>query len=165
VTLATLPAATVSTGDVVVIHLNAPAGVSSETSSKTQCADSACYAGAWDVVGGSAGVDFGNAVLAVRGASGRIQDGVPFTDGSAAPLSFLNELLALQTAGLWLPATCGGSACTFSSSPSAQDVSVDWSDVETSPSGASVGRVANADTNANSDWAIGATQSLGASNP
>ena len=164
-TLATLPAVTVSSGDIVVIHLNAPAGVTGETSSKTQCVDSACYSGAWDVVGGSAGVDFGNTVLVARGASGRIQDGIPFTDGSAAPLSFLSELLALQNAGLWLPATCGGSACTYATSPTAQGVSVDWSSVGTTPSGASVSRTANADTNAKADWAVGAGQSLGAANP
>jgi hypothetical protein len=160
--LATLPAITVQAGDLIVVHLTPPVGVVNETSSKTSCANAACYSGAWDVVGTTNGITYSGRVLVVRSPNSVILDGAAFyRAGSASPAGFPAELQALQAANQWLPANCGGPCNTV---PLAEGISADWNGVGTVATGASVARKANADTDKAADWLVG-TSSFGASNP
>lgn len=162
VVLATLPAITVLAGDLIVVHLTPPAGVTNETSSKTSCANAACYTGAYDVAGGTTGITFSGRVLVVRAPNSTITDGVAFyRSGAVSPAGFPAELMALQTAGHWLPANCGGPCNTV---PLAEGISADWNGTGTAATGASVARKANADTDKAADWAVG-THSFGLTNP
>lgn len=150
-TLATFPDLTVATGDIIVVHLNPDASLVSETVSKTQSTAAAAYATAWDFAGGTAGIGFGNRVLAVKDRNGTIVDAVPFvTPGQSPAGDFPGQLQALQAAGLWSPQDCSGALCTYESSPTAFDVSVDWrttNKIETS-----VQRIPGANTKHSSDW-------------
>jgi hypothetical protein len=163
VVLATLPSITVAPGDLVVVHLTPAAGVTNETSSKTSCANAACYSGAYDVRGGAVGITYSGRVLVVRAPNATIEDGVAFyRQGSASPGTYNGEVMALQAAGHWLPANCGGNPCN--SNVLAEAISADWNGCGTSETAASTYRKANADTNRLNDWAVG-TQSFGAPNP
>lgn len=150
-TLATFPDVTVATGDIIVVHLNPDASLVSETVSKSQSTASAAYATAWDFAGGTAGIGFGNRVLAVKDRNGTIVDGVAFvTPGQTPAGDFPTHLQALQAAGLWDPSDCNGALCTYESSPTAYDVSVDWrttNKIETS-----VQRIPGMNTKHKSDW-------------
>lgn len=163
VTLATLPTLHVAAGDYVVVHLNAPTGVTTETTTKADCSNAACYAGAWDVVGGTTGITFsGRVILARAPNAGAIQDGVAFyNSGSASPATFYEQVEALQDAGAWLPASCSGNPC--SSNALAQGVSANWNGTGTTTA-KSIARTTNQDTSTASDWAVG-TSSFGATNP
>ena len=162
VVLATLPAINVAQGDLIVVHLTPPSGVTNETSSKTSCANAACYPGAYDVRGAAVGITYSGRVLVVRAPNTTIEDGVSFyRQGSTSPGSFPGELMALQAAGHWLPANCGGPCNTVML---AEGVSADWNGCGTTETGASAYRKGNADTNTKNDWAVG-TQSFGAPNP
>jgi hypothetical protein len=163
VVLATLPAITVATGDFIVVHDNPVAGVTDETSTKGSCANAACYAGAWDVRGGATALTYSGRVVVVRAPNSAIMDGVAFyRKGSTSPAGFHTELTALQTAGQWLPANCGGVACSLNAL--AEAISADWAACGTAPAGASVARKANVDTDTLIDWAVGPS-SFGATNP
>ncbi len=162
VTLATLPVLSVAAGDFIVVHLNPAAGVVTEIAAKSDCTDTACYGSAWDIAGGTTGITFSSRILLVKTASGTIQDAVPFTN-AIVPASFDGDLLAIQTSGLWLPADCGGSACSSTSTPTAEEISVDWTSVGTTSSGNSVQRTGTSDTNTKTDWVIGAP-SFGSAN-
>ncbi len=160
--LATLPAITVAVNDLIVVHLTPPVGVVNETVSKATCVNAACYSGAWDVAGSTTGITYSGRVLVVRAPNTAIEDGVAFyRAGSASPAGFPAEVVALQTAGMWLPANCGGPCNTV---PLAEGVSADWNGVGTTATGASVARKANADTDKAADWAVGA-HSFGLTNP
>lgn len=162
VVLATLPALTVSAGDVVVIHLIPPSGVFNEISSKSSCSSVACYPNAWDVAGGSTGITFSGRVIVLRRPDKTIVDGVPFyRNGLASGGGFAGELSALQKAGQWLPATCGGNAC--STNELAEPLAVDWLGVGSSTTGSTVARKGTLDTHQASDWMIG-ENTLGAQN-
>ena len=165
VILATLPNVTVATDEIVVVHLNPPAGVTTETASKTECADATCYDSAWDVVGNPVGIAYFNSVLAVASASGTVEDGVAFVRSSPGSTSaeFQLDLGYLQSIGAWLPADCGGSPCTDLSTPSAMTVSADWDGVA-NPSTNTAQRSGDADTDLAADWTVG-LPSLGATNP
>lgn len=162
-TLATLPDLSVSAGDFVVVHLNAPSGVKTESASKTDCTDAACYSGAWDVVGGTTGITYSGRVLVARDPKSNIQDGVAFYNSSAtSPKGFYLDVESLQTAAAWLPADCGGVPC--STNALAEGISANWVGCGTAASGKSVARASNADTDKAGDWAVGAS-SFGATNP
>lgn len=163
--LATLPDVTVAAGDLVVVHLSPAAGVVTETSAKGDCTDPACYSGAWDVAGEAVSISDTTRILTVLSPLGVITDAVPFTDGSTAGTggSYLSDLEQLQLLGLWLPADCGGDVCSFTTTPSALAISVDWSGMGTAPTGDSVRRISTTDTDAASDWAVGPS-SFGAAN-
>lgn len=150
-TLATFPDVTVAAGDIIVVHLNPDAGLTSETTSKSQSNASAAYPNAWDFRGGTSGIGFGNRVLAVKNITGAIVDAVAFvTPGQTPAGDFPAQLQALQAAGLWSPADCNGALCTYESSPTAYDVSVDWrttNKIETS-----VQRIPGRNTKTAADW-------------
>lgn len=160
VVLATLPNLTVAAGDLVVVHLGATAATT-ETASKTDCSDPSCYAGAWDVKGGSSGITYSGRVLVVRAPDTSIQDGAAFFTGTP-PSGFYADVMSLQAAGQWLPADCSGNPCNTNTL--AEGISASWTSCGTTPSGASVARKANTDTNFAADWAVG-TSTFGSSNP
>ncbi|NVJ09287.1 Ig-like domain-containing protein [Myxococcus sp. AM001] len=163
--LATLPDVEVAVGDFIVVHINAPATVSAETTSKDQFPTSVAsgnYDTAWDFVGESkgaeSGITYSSRVVLVKDAAGNIQDAVPFRTTGTPPGAFPGNLQAIQAAGQWLPADCEGAPCTNTSTPSAGDVSAVWAGI---PSNAdtttnSVRRISTDDTNTLTDWAVGA---------
>ena len=100
--------------------------------------------------------------------SGAIQDAVPFirTTLATPPSGFPAELQTLQGMGLWTPAACDGGPCTYTSSPSALDVSVDWTRASgTSRSTLTVQRGNGASTQSKADWSIPDAGTLGEPNP
>ncbi len=184
--LATLPQTIVAVDDLVVVHMTPAATVKSETTLKTDCADAACYTGAWDVAGlgvpggTTVGITNSDRLLALVSADGKTYlDVVAFTTKGKSPSTFPGELQAAQAAGVWMPADCGsgdGTLCTFTTTPSAEDVSVLWTgvtawgndDMVKGP-GKSVQRKNPAgtlvQTQSAADWNAAAQQTWGAPNP
>ncbi|TSC27386.1 hypothetical protein FOF48_18250 [Corallococcus sp. Z5C101001] len=169
VTLATMPDVAVAAGDIIVVHIAST--TDSETTSKNQFPTSstpANYDTAWDFKGGATGITFSSRVILVRNAQDQIQDAVPFTRNSGTPpAAFPGNLQAIQAAGQWLPADCGGALCSTTTTPTAAAVSADWTTLPTSnatPASPSIRRVSTTDTNTKDDWAVGAS-SWGVANP
>ncbi|MDY7230236.1 Ig-like domain-containing protein [Hyalangium rubrum] len=160
--LATFPDATVAAGDIIVVHMNTPS-MTSETTGKTQFPSSGTatnYDTAWDFKGGTNHITYSSRVLVIRDAVSNIQDATPFirTEGTP-PAAFAGNLQAIQAAGHWSPVDCGGVPCTLTSTPTALEVSADWTGLPTSNSTTatnSVRRVSATDTNSKADWATGA---------
>jgi hypothetical protein len=173
-TLITMPAITVASGDLIVVHLT-PSGVTgiapaSETTSKNQFSSasfSANYDTAWDLLGNAIGLTFSNRVIQVVDPTNAVQDAVPFvlTTSASPPAAFPTNLQALQAAGYWLPADCGGSLCTYASTPTALAVSVEYDGAGNTPTGNSIQRKPATDTNQKSDWNGAGAQSFGLPNP
>jgi hypothetical protein len=162
-TLTSLPALTVATGDIIVVHFNPDTGSNfdaptSETTSKSQFPSSTYtsnYDAAWDVHAGTLGLLYTtNSVVLVKNAQGATQDAAAFARPSVTSDTFPPLLQELQAAGQWLPANCGGSACTYSSTPTAIDVSASWEGVSTDRT-TTVRRVSPTDTHQKADWAVG----------
>jgi hypothetical protein len=163
VTLATLPDVQVTAGDIIVVHLN-DATVTSESSAKNDCVSAACFTAAWDFAGAATGISFTNTVLSVAASDGTTMDAVPFAQPpSTTPATFPATLQFIQHLGHWQPADSGGVPTDYTTTPSALDVSVDWSTVGTTASGNTVQR-SGADTNSKADWSVKAN-SLGLANP
>ncbi|MFO0590823.1 MAG: Ig-like domain-containing protein [Polyangiaceae bacterium] len=171
-TLVTLPDFSVAQGDFIVIHL-VPSGVAgiapaSETMSKTQYANgmySANYDTAWDILGGATGLTFGYRVLELDGPAGTLMDAVPVVvSNQTGAAAFPGVLQALQAAGGWLPADCGGALCTYASTPTATTISVDYMGAGTTPNGKSIQRKPGMNTKMNTDWNGAANSSFGAAN-
>jgi hypothetical protein len=171
--LATFPDATVAAGDVIVVHLapdstngDAPA---SETTAKDQhpaAAYAANYDTAWDFHGGTLGLTFSNRVIRVVDGTGQLQDAVPFVLSTGTPpAAFPAALQALQAEGRWLPADCGGQPCTYTSTPTAIEVSVDYLGCGTTRTGDTVQRVPGMDNRTRTDWLPAGAHSLGLPNP
>jgi hypothetical protein len=167
----TFPDLTVATGDLVVVHFvplllpdgNAPA---SETTGKAQYPAASYpenYDGAWDLRQPAVWNPLSSSVLRVDDRLGRFQDGIPFVDPNAQSTGFFAELQALQGAGEWLPADCGGAPCTNLTTPRASAVSVNWTTVGNTPTANTVQRRLGAETRTNADWAV-RTSTLGAAN-
>jgi hypothetical protein len=74
-------------------------------------------------------------------------------------------LQALQAASLWLPADCGGVPCTYVSTPTAVEISVDYLGAGTSATGNSIARKPGVHNRQMSDWNAAAAQSFGMPNP
>jgi hypothetical protein len=174
--LATLPSASVATGDIIVVHINPdkttvpnPDAPGSETTSKTQYPSvsyTSNYDSAWDFHGGTTGITYGNIVLRVKSAVGTTQDAVAFTVSNNTNGSFPAQLQAIQNEGLWLPSNCGGVLCTYASFPTAYDVSVNWTGLPASTSRSTTNltlyRFSNGDSDRNFDWGMYSTfNSLG----
>lgn len=166
--LAILPAICAATGDRVVVHLSPGAGAppTSEIAAKDEhpaAQYASSYDGAWDVLGDAVGLPFTDAVLAVRAPSGAWMAAAAFSDkdGLATAATFRDSLAFVQAAGLWLPADCGGAACSDASTPTAQDVAASWVGLASTPAGDSVRRVASPD--AATSFAVGPS-SFGAAN-
>jgi hypothetical protein len=147
----------------ILVHLAPPAGVVTETDTKSQCSDAVCAAAAWDVAGGSTSIAGTSRVLALVGPDGAVASAVPFTNGQLAPASFDGELASIQALGLWHPTNCGGAPCSASSTPTSEQVSASWSGVGTSLAGASVQRLEGAFSDSAADWTV-KTQTLGFQN-
>lgn len=168
--LATLPAICAATGDLVVVHLNpgaAPTAPASEVLAKNE-QPAATYAanhdGAWDVLGGNTGLPYAtDLVLAVRDAAGAYVEAAAFTDGAAGATTqtYRDALAYVQGLGLWMPADCGGAACSDATTPTARGVAASWNGAGTTPAGPSVRRIAPAPTAAS--FAVGSS-SFGAAN-
>ncbi|MBL0698649.1 Ig-like domain-containing protein [Comamonas sp. JC664] len=168
--LATLPDVDVAEGDIIVVHLNPDATFREETLAKDESPRStyaANYDTAWDFRGFEANdITYSSRIVLVKDAAGTIQDAVSFRTAGNPPAAFPGNLQAIQAAGQWLPADCGGALCTATSTPTAADVSVNWAGI---PNGAnttnnSVRRISATDTNTAADWAVGAP-SWGLPNP
>ncbi|HEY2370883.1 MAG TPA: hypothetical protein VGH87_31030, partial [Polyangiaceae bacterium] len=152
---------TVTKGDLVVVHLGATTATT-ETATQADCTDTSCYAGAWDVKGGSSGITYSGRVMVVRSPNnGAIQDAAAFYTATP-PSGFFADVMSIQSAGQWLPADCSGNPCN--TNLLAETVSVVWTGCGSTPSGNSAARKANADTNYATDWAVG-TSSFGSNNP
>jgi len=159
------------------VHLNPGAGITNETTTKGDCANAACYAGAWDMIDvttatpGTTGITNSDRLLAIVQPDGTYQDVVAFTTNGKSPSGFPGELQAAQTAGMWMPADCGGAPCTFTSAPTAEGVSVVWAGTDTSVAAGkkSVQRMNPAgtlvQTHSNADWNAPAANTFGAANP
>jgi hypothetical protein len=173
--VASLPPVDVTAGDLIVVHLSPDAATNrdapgSETASKSEY-PSASYASnydtAWDFHGSSNGfIVYANTVLRVRDSAGNTQDAVAFVQpGNTSVTGFPPLLQALQAEGLWQPLHCNGAPCTYSSFPSALDVSANWGGLFSSTSSRSttVYRFDNLDSDSRSDWTVGAS-SLGLPN-
>ncbi|MCE9671745.1 hypothetical protein LY474_28445 [Myxococcus stipitatus] len=170
--LATFPDISVAANDIIVVHIAEAAAYVSETTSKNQFPTSSTpvnYDTAWDIKGGATGITFSSRIVLVRTAAGEIMDGAPFARSSGTPPNaFPGNVQALQAVGQWLPVNCGGVPCTADTTPSAAQVSADWSDVPASgtvtPASVTVRRISPNDTNTRDDWAVGAS-SWGLPNP
>ncbi|WP_426753006.1 chitobiase/beta-hexosaminidase C-terminal domain-containing protein [Myxococcus sp. Y35] len=172
--LATLPEVEVSTGDFIVIHLNpdrttpgtdAPASETLGKSQYSQSVYSSNFDTAWDFQGGSVGLGTGNRTLRILDGLGFTQDAVAATVVGNTFAGYPALLQSIQDLGQWLPSNCGGIPCTYTSYPSAWDVSVDWSQafhVQTRDT--TVQRFGMADTDTREDWGVGPA-SFGAPNP
>ncbi|WP_426734811.1 Ig-like domain-containing protein [Myxococcus faecalis] len=169
--LLTFPDVTVAQDDIIVVHIAEAAAYASETTAKDQFPKSgtpANYDTAWDFKGGATGLTFSSRILLVKDAAGTMQDAVSFgrTVGTP-PNAFPGNLQAIQAAGQWLPADCGGALCSTTSSPTAIEVSANWTDIPTSqvtPDTVTIRRVSATDTNMAADWAVGPS-SWGVANP
>jgi hypothetical protein len=171
-TLATLPDVTVAAGDIIVIHLNPTSAngnaPTSETTAKNEYANTtykANFDGAWDFLGGTTGLVNSNRVLELDAPGGTVVDAVPFALTGQTPMAFPADLQALQAAGLWLPADCGGMPCTYTSNPTAVVISVLYDNVGSTPAGDSISRKPNMNTKQKSDWNAAGVPSWGAPNP
>ncbi|KFE66198.1 Ig-like domain-containing protein [Hyalangium minutum] len=171
VTLSTFPNASVAAGDIIVVHIAPPAGYASETTGKAQFPASATpinYDTAWDFAGGTTGITYSSRLIVLKDSAGTIQDAVPFANTTGTPpAAFVGNLQALQAAGQWLPADCGGNPCTFTTVPSALDVAADWTGLPSSNADRTsntVRRITANDTNMRADWGVGAP-TWGAPNP
>ncbi|NUO47424.1 MAG: hypothetical protein HOV80_01065 [Polyangiaceae bacterium] len=172
-TIATLPDVNVAAGDLIVIHITPAAATgaapSSELTSKTQFANasfSANYDNAWDFHGGTTGLTNNNRVIRLEAPGGVVLDAVPFAITSGTPpAAFPGDLQALQAAGFWLPANCGGAPCDYVSTPTAIGVSVLYTGVGNSATTNSVQRKLGFDTMQASDWNAAAAQTWGQPNP
>ena len=166
ITLATLPNLTVAAGDLIVIHLNPGATTTVETTTKGDCTDATCYPGAWDVNGGTTGLTFSNRVLRLVAPDNSVADALALAKATTtSPVGYPADLQAIQAAGQWLPANCGGAACTYTSTPIASDVtiSIDWTTAATTATGVSVQRKSGQHTKTVADWTA-VTQTFGAAN-
>ncbi|MFP2932561.1 chitobiase/beta-hexosaminidase C-terminal domain-containing protein, partial [Pyxidicoccus sp. 3LG] len=172
--LVTLPDVEVTSGDLIVLHLNPDRVTSgadapeSELISKTEHSQfvyTSNFDSAWDFQGTTLTIGTGNRVFRLRDALGNTQDALAvYTPGNTFA-QFPTQLQSIQAEGQWLPINCGGAPCSYSSFPTAYDVSVNWSGA--SPSGertTTLGRVISGDNDLASDWAVGAS-TLGFRNP
>ena len=166
----TFPDVVMAAGDLIVLHLNpgADSPSSSERQSKTESTAAGAFPGAWDFIGGSAGVSFSHRILMVKTPAGDIQDAVVFVKSDlegTAPAGFPIAVEGLQSLGEWTPADCGGAPCTYDSVPSVFDIAVDWKDAGNTRD-SSFSRIPGQDANNKADWVFNATgATFGAANP
>ncbi|QDE71973.1 Ig-like domain-containing protein [Myxococcus xanthus] len=157
---------TVATGDIIVVHLNPAAGFIAETQAKNEVPQSTAsthYDTAWDFRGKDANaITFSSRILLVKDVAGNIQDAVPFARTTGTPpAAFIGNIQAVQAAGHWLPADCGGAPCTTTSTPTAAAVAADWTAIPASAGSVTrttntIRRISATDTNMKEDWAVGA---------
>ncbi|MGI5862002.1 MAG: hypothetical protein ACOX6T_08065, partial [Myxococcales bacterium] len=140
----------------------------SERQSKSESTAPLAFPNAWDFIGGSQGLTFSHRVLMVKTHAGEVQDAVVFVKSDlsgTAPAGFPAAVAAMQSAGHWSPADCGGVECSYTSTPSVLDIAVEWKDVVNQRS-SSLSRINGQDTNSKDDWVLNLTgSSFGAANP
>lgn len=161
-----LPDIQVAVGDLIVLHgtgaTEAGAAPGNETTGKSQYpvgTYAANFDNAWDIQV-SAGLTATDTTLLVCSAacsSSTVQDAIALSnkDGTGSGAADTN-LASLQSFGAWLPANCGGSACTDATTPSSQTIAASMNSVGTTRTGISVQRRntgSYVDTNQASDWA------------
>ena len=120
------------------------------------------YDTAWDFHGGASGISsVGNRTLRIQDNFGVTQDAVAVIQPFSTFAGYLAQLQALQAEGQWAPPDCNGVPCTYTSFPSAYDVSVNWADVfVTTGKDTTLRRISGTDSDTASDWFVGAA-SLG----
>lgn len=161
--LATLTPICAAAGDVVVLHLGAPAGTPSETSAKNEApvaTNPSFYDSAWDVASTSSGSALPTAtslVIAVRDPAGAYVEAAAFSSMTTTPAdggAYQLSLGFIQGLGLWLPADCGGvSPCTTTTTPTARDIAASWNGVGALATDASCRRTDAA--RQASSWSVG----------
>ncbi len=174
------PDAEVAKGDRIMVHRYTTGNhVYSETESKNQFpkADYANnYDDAWDFVFDKFTCARSNVVVRILTPDDVTQDGVALVNtglmNNQRPAGYPQWLRALQLENdvdgtHWAPTTCNGIQCSYHSSPSALDVSADWTQARTSRSGvtSSIARNSNIDTNTREDWSISTPHTFGMKNP
>jgi hypothetical protein len=173
-TLVTLPDLVLTANDLIVVHLNGAtatgAAPGSESTTKNQYANatySANYDGAWDFHGGLTGLTFSNRILEVRAPGAVLQDVVPvvLSTSSSPPGAFPGLLQQLQADAQWLPADCTGALCTYTSTPTAVAISVDYLGCGTTATGNTISRKLGGFGSVKTDWNAAAAHSLGLPNP
>ena|GEM_PF-6204566 len=111
------------------------------------------------------GIGTGNRTLRIRDAFGITQDALAVVVAGNVFPGYPALLQEIQAEGQWRPFDCRGAPCDYDSSPSAADVSVDWSDAfYMQGRGVSVARYGSSDSDMASDWHVGAS-SFGVVNP
>lgn len=156
--LYSLPDVCASTGDVVVLHLGTTT-TPTETTAKNQhlhATYAAYYDTAWDFpVTGT--LTYASAVtLSVRNPANAFIDAAAFSDQATATTGdYVASLRWLQGANLWLPLNCGGALCGNATVPTARQVAIDWSAVDTTTS-TSAKRVTVGFPSQASAWSVGA---------
>ena len=160
--MATLPNVMVAAGDIVMVHLNSNGFIQTETNAKNQWPQAFypdAFDSAWDVLGGTTGLTFGYRVVAVLAPDGvTIQDAAGFvTTSGTPPAAYPAALQYIQSLTHWFPANSNGQPTDYTTSPTAQEISVNWSGAATTRAGNSVRRAPGTDTNAAADWSIGAS--------
>ncbi|MBX3211404.1 MAG: fibronectin type III domain-containing protein [Labilithrix sp.] len=150
--------------DVIVLHLAAPMGSLSETTSKDELPSAdhpGYYDGAWDVVSTSAGSSLplaSNLVIAVRDPRGDYVEAAVFSNMSTVPTeggTYQGALALAQGLGLWLPANCGGVPCTNTTAPTARDLAASWNGVGATAVEASCRRASATSATEAASWSVG----------
>ncbi|MBZ4417788.1 chitobiase/beta-hexosaminidase C-terminal domain-containing protein [Myxococcus sp. RHSTA-1-4] len=168
--LATLPDVTVAEGDFIIVHLvpdilggtDAPGSETTGVSQYPQGVYPSNYDTAWDFHGGASGISsVGNRTLRIQDNFGVTQDAIAVIQPFSTFAGYLTQLQALQAEGQWAPPDCNGVPCTYTSFPSAYDVSVNWADAFVTPGkDTTLRRISGTDSDTASDWFVGAA-SLG----
>lgn len=162
--LATLPDVDVAVGDIIVVHLSEvrPSGNGlprSEVTGKDELPSRLyplAHDAAWDVRGSTSfRLPQGDRVLRVRDPFGNLQDGLALIHPSYRVSSFVGELNALQDEQGWKPALCGGARCSYATSPTVDDISVNMRPLFDSGAGSqSLSRIRVEDSDGMLDWAV-----------
>ncbi|WP_338865428.1 chitobiase/beta-hexosaminidase C-terminal domain-containing protein [Myxococcus stipitatus] len=162
--LATLPDVDVAVGDIVVVHLSDfRLGGSmlpfSETASKGQLPSRTyplAHDAAWDVRGTTSfRLPQGDRVLRLRDPFGTLQDGLALIHPSYRVSSFVGELNSLQDEQGWKPALCGGARCSYATSPTVDDISVNMRPLfDSGGASQSLCRIRVEDSDGMVDWGV-----------
>ncbi|MBX3264183.1 MAG: fibronectin type III domain-containing protein [Labilithrix sp.] len=162
--LSTLTPICGATDDVIVLHLGAPSGTMSETTSKDELPSAVhpgFYDGAWDVAStsGSSSLSLNTSlVIAVRDPRGDYVEAAAFSNMSSVPTdggAYHGALALAQGLGLWLPATCGGVACTNATTPTARDLAASWNGVGATALDNSCRRASATSATEAASWSVG----------
>jgi hypothetical protein len=167
--LATLPTLGVDAGQIIVVHLQ-NVDVLTEMTTRDECGNAACYAGAWDVSGDPAAnrhVGYSHRVLYLLDADQAIMDAAAFMrrDGVQGPAAFPADLALVISSGDWK--TACAAPCDYDNIENMQAATVNWTGAGSDALGPTIQRKAGGpDTDTVEDWNDAPTaSSLGAANP
>lgn len=164
-TVVTFPNMMVAAGDIIVVHISPNSSETAETVAKNEVPSTTVasyYDNAWDLPGvtNTNVFKFSGQMVVVVDPAGGIQDATPFTTNTP-PGAFVTSIAAIQAAGFWLPADCGGVACTATTS---KTISVDWTGLLGDGSNSVQRYAGGPDTNTKADWSTQTTATWGAPN-